>query len=544
MLIVRYLTKKYVIMKKFPLLLSLMLIFVLQQSVLGQKRELDSLVIEKKLITVGQPFHIDERCCSMRVYDALNERSFYEDKNGNYHIVFISNYELTYFYSSDKGDSWIGGKVETGHDGDLKRAIVTADKDGNPRIAITVNDLFNYHTKPNGYLYELDSYLISKNSGDSDWKVETLYMTSGNYGFMVEDIYVDDDAGLTYILGSRYGWDTLGGEVWEITKKDDNTISGLNILTKYNDKLDRHLFGCQYLLYDNNEKDIFFVRNHNTEELEEDGKVLQEASTIHFDGKEWGKPKQITTVKSIHHIKNTNDRKGNNYTAYFKNTPNVKVVMYKNFLYPKELDLDLSMISEIYAMNLNYLDGDEIHLSIYTPRPEGGKYYMYQFISKDYGETWAKPIVIDYDYYRLGHFAKTSPQSKNLPGTNYIQITRVPTKGEPYGPDSLFFYKAKFIDSKLGIHNEVVENNFKIYPNPVQRELNIESSKLNSSKLIGLNVFDSKGLVVIKQYYEKNNGGKNIVLDLKKLSKGVYFLELLSLDNGNTLRYTSKFVKK
>ena len=79
----------------------------------------------------------------------------------------------------------------------------------------------------------------------------------------------------------------------------------------------------------------------------------------------------------------------------------------------------------------------------------------------------------------------------------------------------------------LGI-DELQQKTIKLYPNPVQTELNIElneTSEINIVNILGDIVFTKRGKT-----------GKNII-DISRLEKGIYFLQA-------THRETVKFIKK
>jgi len=530
-------------MKRFILFLSIILFLL--PDVEGQG--IDSLKFEKNLITIGETFHVDTRTNGVyKSYSPISEKGFFKDNNDVLHIAFISNYELYYYYSNDNGKTWTGEKIITGQEGNIIKAIICANDESKPFIAFTSNPYVKYANEANGTstYYRFDCSLVSKE--DDSWKIENLYKNVGSYGFIVSDICIDKDKNVN-ILGDRYGWWTYGGEIWEYTKKVDGSISKLKTIYTYKERyVDFSTGNSEYILHDDNTKDIIFGRSTNKDRIYDGTKLLNEICTIHYDGTTWGAPKQLTTIWHNYAKSLTIDDEGNSYVVTYHKNPK-KVKFSKNLNELKDLDLDLSIINEnVNAwVTIKYLNDGNLYI-ILNPHsyPEGTEIRnMYIYVSYDKGETWSDPIAIDKDIYKFGRFAHTNQYSNNIPGADFISISRV-SNNNPYGPDSLFFNKALFLNSKLGISRiSAKTKSFNIFPNPVNDVISIKYEVDVPTKL-DIKIYDIKGKLVLENSYLKHIGSSDININTDFLNSGEFIIQVTE-NNNNLDRYSTKrFIKR
>jgi Secretion system C-terminal sorting domain len=90
-----------------------------------------------------------------------------------------------------------------------------------------------------------------------------------------------------------------------------------------------------------------------------------------------------------------------------------------------------------------------------------------------------------------------------------------PNNNNSYIYASIF---GKFIlgPAALDTENQTIQNNFKIYPNPINNQLNIEI--LNNTENYFLNVFDTNGRLIIQQNINQTTNHTNT----QNLAKGIY----------------------
>ena len=91
----------------------------------------------------------------------------------------------------------------------------------------------------------------------------------------------------------------------------------------------------------------------------------------------------------------------------------------------------------------------------------------------------------------------------------------------------------KITDSSLASDNFAI-NNFKVYPNPANKEVFIESTDSNFPTEIS--IFDLNGKLLLNQKTEKIS--KNVI-DTKFLSSGIY---LMNIKNNTDATFTHKLV--
>jgi len=89
-----------------------------------------------------------------------------------------------------------------------------------------------------------------------------------------------------------------------------------------------------------------------------------------------------------------------------------------------------------------------------------------------------------------------------------------------------------YVDSCNTSVNELVENQLKIYPNPTSKTVNIEIPKGNK---FDLTLIDVEGKVILEK---KQISSRKLVLNTKKIRKGIYLIELKNVQN----RYINKLV--
>jgi hypothetical protein len=84
-----------------------------------------------------------------------------------------------------------------------------------------------------------------------------------------------------------------------------------------------------------------------------------------------------------------------------------------------------------------------------------------------------------------------------------------------------------------------LETNFQLYPNPVIGLLNLRMSNGITGKVL-INIFDAKGELVQSSTLEKDGVSIESAIDVTRLGRGVYVLQMAA---GKNVRITRKFVK-
>jgi len=115
------------------------------------------------------------------------------------------------------------------------------------------------------------------------------------------------------------------------------------------------------------------------------------------------------------------------------------------------------------------------------------------------------------------------------------QTQKLPPPGEFLNWTFYYIDSVSVIDVTLSIEEESLENQIKIYPNPVGDQLKIEIS--NELIIDTFTLYSLQGQIVISGKMNTINGD----LDMSGFSSGIYFLEFID-DDGN--RYIRQLRKK
>lgn len=520
-------------MKRFTLLFTLFL-YLLSPSVKGSG--VDSLNITSQFIGVGETWYTDY----FTNYAVYTNRSFYKDESGGLHMIFISNYELFYFFSVDNGNTWTEESLESGYEGDVKEAVIYADEFGNPYIGITTNPYFNYGNPTGisyGHEFHYNAYFLYKDEGS--WTSETIYISgsdsgwSYNYGFVVRELYAEGDEFV--IVGIRYGWYSYGGQLWEFTRSSEGIWSSLNVVVDYNDTpVDHNLTYVYSVLDDDGTKDLVYSRPYNSG-------GIPEVATVHYDGTNWSIPTQLTTDLYNHGAWDiTTNNEGDVWLAHFSNNPDPHIVLYSGLDSSTELSIDLSLVDTIQNVKIHYTADELLDLLVYPYNSDT----VVLFVSEDFGATWSEPMYEDRNIV-VGIIPVCDQYGDQLPDLEFMRISRV-SHVEPFGPDSLFYTHVEQVNTTaLGIDQyENVEEVLSFYPNPITDVININYTLKDASELI-LNIYTLQGKVVFNKNIYGQPGETTTKIDLSHLNAGSYILEVYEKGNppDGFLRTTKKMLK-
>lgn len=85
-------------------------------------------------------------------------------------------------------------------------------------------------------------------------------------------------------------------------------------------------------------------------------------------------------------------------------------------------------------------------------------------------------------------------------------------------------------------NNTSVESNFKIYPNPANEYIFIESPIINTNKTSSIKIYSSDGQLIINE----TSTNTLTTINVKKFAKGIYFVKVENVDDF----MVKKFVKE
>jgi hypothetical protein len=520
-------------MKKFTLLILLSL-FLSTGNVRGTG--IDSLNLTSSFITLGDTWYTDY----FTNYYVYTNYSFFKDENGGLHAVFISNYELYYCNSMDGGVNWETEQIVSTHDGDFKEAVIYVNEDGKPFIAATVNPYFDYGN-PTGISYgdefRYSVYYFYQLEGN--WVEEEVYNStldpqwSGNYGIRVNELYQNLE-GEMVLMGSRYGWYTYGGQIWEFVRGESEWQEP-NLIQNYSDTpVDHATEVSRSYLKDDGTRYIMYSRPYNAS-------GILELVYIHNTDGSWSEPTLLTNDMINHSawdISISSDQ--DLYLIHYSNDPAPHINMMTDFEESVELNVDLSMVDTIQAAKIHITKDNILDLLVYPFNTDT----VILFASEDFGTTWSDPMYLQRKDFPgvLPNCDQFSDQGSDL---EFIRVTRV-SSTEPYGPDSLFYNHIEQINTTaLGIADyEKLDPKLSVYPNPFSDIVTI-NFLLNRASELSIRIYNLHGKVVYDESYQGVIGENRIQEDLSDLDSGSYIIEVIETDNPDkTMQRSSLKVLK
>ena len=173
-----------------------------------------------------------------------NGNNFFEHTDNSLHIAFVDDYELYYAKSTDSGKSWKKEKVNTGYDGDIRRASLVVDNNGKVFIGFNVHTKYNYaNPTAVSYGYEFNYELYCANNINTIWnieKIDTFNKSTNSHpndGAEVADMIIDSNNNL-HLFTNYAGWWNYGGVAHEYTRTASlGSWSSSNIIAKYDDTI-------------------------------------------------------------------------------------------------------------------------------------------------------------------------------------------------------------------------------------------------------------------------------------------------------------------
>ena len=430
-------------MKKSLLLLSFLtalFIFFSKSNLQAQSIFSDSLVYQNTKIDDGAPFYFGY----FTNYGHYKINSFIEDVDGTLHLAYVDNYDLYYYKSTDNGENWEVEQIITGHEGDIRYAVLALDNDGDVFIGFTIHPYYNYCNPTSvgpGQEFYYDLYCVNNKSGS--WSVELVNTHTSNWGPLAENIFVDSNNNI-HLIATRYGWSSLGGEIWEWVRSSSSSTWGSKItVVQFTDAgIDKFINGNVVALIDTAGRKVLIACR-----TKPDGYKL---FYVINEGSGWEAPVQISDQVAVawNRFDAVISPSDTVYIAYFyNNTQNIpELLVSKNFGNAVPANLNIPSTD-----TLNYF---RLHVSA------NGKFTMYIWINSqnprvsfsDDCINWSDPITLSDDIknYFTGLMVRTDTRRGYY--TNYCkQITVIPgdRSGTPYGADTLCYGSLRILGKAI-----------------------------------------------------------------------------------------------
>lgn len=228
------------------------------------------------------------------------------------------------------------------------------------------------------------------------------------------------------------------------------------------------------------------------------------------------------------------------YLIHYSNTPNPHVNMYTDFSGSTELNVDLSMVTELQSAKIHITKDGILDLLVYPTGTDPAILYA----SEDNGLTWTAPIFAERGDFP-GILPVTDQFSSQGTELEFIRVSRV-SNVEPFGPDSLFYNHIEQINSaSLGISDyEILTNKLSLYPNPFSDMVTV-NYLLKEPGELNVKIFNLLGKKIMDRNYQGGIGENQIQMNLGYLGSGIYIIEVLELDRirDNSHKATKKILK-
>lgn len=211
--------------------------------------------------------------------------------------------------------------------------------------------------------------------------------------------------------------------------------------------------------------------------------------------------------------------------------------------------VDLSAVNpatEIITMSFRYA---------YRKRLASNDEWLKVFITKDCGDTWVQRKTMHGSQLSTlistSSWTPTSPSDwvtvhmTNITSEYWVPNFRYKFEFEGNGGNNFFLddiniYKGAPSNTVVaGINDESLVNEFSLFPNPTEGELNLNFN-VNSAVQMNLQIVDLTGQTLMETVIKANSGANLVVLDTQKLSSGTYFVKLNSNNSNQTLPFVVK----
>ncbi|MBK7630408.1 MAG: T9SS type A sorting domain-containing protein [Ignavibacteriales bacterium] len=465
--------------------------------------------------------------------------SFIEDVDGILHVAYVDNYELYYFKSTDDGQTWQKEQIITGHEGDIRNASLALDLNGKVFIGLTAHSLYNYSNPTGinfGQEFYYDLYCINNKTGS--WAVEQVELhSSGNYGPIIENIYVDSNNDV-HLFANRYGWNLQGGEAWEwVRYSSSDTWSPRSTIVEFTDAgIDRGIYDKYIILADSSGKLCLIAARNKS-----DGPKL---FYLLNNGSGWGSPVQLSDNIAVawNRYDAVLDPDYNSYVVYFynnsSNLPELRVS--KNLGTPQNANINLPATDTLNYFTLHCTSQKILTMYLWTKNIITKLHVTFSYD----GLNWTDPIEIpdNLKNYFGGLMVRTDTrQDYFISRTKQIVAVAGNRASQPYGPDTLFYGDIK-LEPLTSVNTLLyLPNNYSLhqnYPNPFN-PATIISFSLPELSYVELKVYNILGIEVTTVVNrELSQGNYNYNFDGSSLSSGVYFYTLKT----NNFNQTKKMI--
>jgi hypothetical protein len=460
---------------------------------------------------------------------------------GNIYFVFVDNYKLYYYVSSDAGETWEKHFVDTGHAGNVYTAMAGMTIDGHLVILFTFNADFTASGTV-AFGSEFHYTIMGAVQNGEGWDVDLIRYPIGNSGLLPFGT-ITTKSGQVHAILYKYGWMNYGGELYEaIYDPVANSWSELVTIKVFNDRpIDHSTFHVCKLAEGQNDSIICVYQRHANDSKYHNLEVIMKGA----DG--WTDEEVIleeSNYATYNRFDLDYDRHGHLYFTYFipygPEGPELYIAHNSVREFEKHTVFDaqdtLRKISVhpypdgVAYLYLNFKDSlPEIwKLSENGLEPTG---YLPEFDAADSMDV----MRFHYQVPVKNNFSvlpgNESEDNKTGPGLFAFTNRYAGMDGSTVLPYPIVFVSAdleKEETTEPSVSLNTASPSFRVYPNPGNGIIRVEAREPLGTACF--NVYDITGAVAASFRLEETP-----VADLSGLSGGIYFIR--NTADGHTLKY-------
>lgn len=450
------------------------------------------------------------------------------DSEGSIHFVYVHNYKLFCYTSTDNGVTWTAEQIITGKEGKIRTAMIGLAPGNKKLIVYTVNDAFINGSVPYYSEFLYDAYAaVDEESG---WVITKLYTHTTNNGLLPFGIITDEN-GIVHALLSKYGWYLYGGELYEtMYTSETQQWSGLATMKIFNDRpIDNAVMYIGKTALAANGDILCMYQRLGTVASTYNVEMLVKTSAG------WQAPHVIlqnNSYSTYNRFDIDNDDQGNYCVGYFEpwgtNGPQIYLARntYQNF----ELFENFESTDTLIKMSIHSQeDGTSIlYCNFKHSYPK-----ILKFKDNLLSESATMPDFPQEDSVNVMKFIYPIPNKSNFSDKkDFYGFTTIyfGKDGNDVLPFYLLFSTFKLTQDYTWIpQNDLSDFDLTIWPNPVGNILRIDGPNTSGSET--LSIYNYIGKLVYRERLNKE-------LNVSHLPSGMYILRI------DQTQQTFKFIKQ
>ncbi len=461
--------------------------------------------------------------------------------DGKIYFVFVDNYNLYYYVSSDLGATWEEHLVETGHEGTIYAAMAGMTVDGRLVIVFTFNEAFTAAgTVPYGSEFR---YTVMGAVQDGEgWAIDRIRLPVGNSGLLPFGT-ITTKSGIVHAILYKYGWMNYGGELYEaMYDPDAKSWSELETIKVFNDRpIDHSTFHVCKLAEGENDTIICVYQRHANDSKYHNLEVIMKGEGGWTD-------EEVILEKNDYATYNRfdldYDRHGHMYFTYFMphGPEGPELYIAHNSVREFEKFTVFDAADTLRKISVHpYPDGVAyLYMNFRDSLPEVWKLseagleptgFLPEFLAKDSADV----MRFHYQVPLKNNFSvlpgNESEDNKTGPGLFAFTNRYAGRDGSTVFPYPIVFVSADLKQEEIQqpVRTEDIQGvTFKAYPNPGNGIF-----RLDAGDVLPCDVFRVYDIMGARVGSFRLN--ETLLVDLSALASGIYFIR--GAADGQTLKY-------